>query len=275
MLRKTLKLLREMNESVRRMSVLEQRCHDNQVELRQMTWLLGMTGVLPAIPPKDLQIRVAGVYKPRFFEAGQGMIEDIEELLRNNDCPALSDAVNILDFGCGCGRLMIPLSFRVSPGKVTGTDIDPQAITWLKSHYPSFKDLDVNGIAPPTKYSDASFDFIYGVSVFTHLPEDMQQDWLKEMARIMKPGGLGLFTTHGERHFGVLAGPELRKLMKRGFYYKKGQPTAGLPKFYRSSFQTKAFVEREWGRWFEIIAIRENGIGKNQDAVLVRKRMDE
>jgi hypothetical protein len=33
--------------------------------------------------------------------------------------------------------------------------------------------------------------------VFTHLTEEMQQQWLKEMGRIIRPGGLFYFSMHG------------------------------------------------------------------------------
>jgi len=43
---------------------------------------------------------------------------------------------------------------------------------------------------PPMSYEDNMFDFVYSISIFTHLPEDMQFAWLQELQRITKPGGI-------------------------------------------------------------------------------------
>jgi len=254
-----------------RIRAVEETCSDVQVELNQAISLLNMQHGSIAIPPKHLQIRVAGIYNARFFISGKNMINDVERILESNG-ETLFKYGKILDFGCGCGRLMIPLGFMVSPEKIFGTDIDKNAIRWLESHYPSFQNLDVNRAKPPTKYSDGMFDFVYGVSVFTHLPEKMQNAWLEELSRILKPGGFGVFTTHGEKHYSKLAAPALSELMSRGFYYSIGSVTNGLPEFYQTSFQTHDYIERQWAKYFEVIAIQKEAIGKNQDAVLVRKR---
>jgi SAM-dependent methyltransferase len=271
MLRTRLNFVGDIFKIVARIRTIENMCSDVQVALNQVISLLNMKHGSLSIPPKHLQIRVAGIYNERFFTSGLNMINDIEDILKSNG-ETLSKYDKILDFGCGCGRLMIPLCFRVPPEKIFGTDIDKHAIRWLNNHCPSFQDLDVNRVKPPTKYSDGMFDFIYGVSVFTHLPEKMQNAWLEELSRILKPGGLALFTTHGEKHYSKLAAPALSELMTRGFYYSVGSVTDGLPEFYQTSYQTHEYIERRWAKYFEVIAIRKEGIGKNQDAVLVRKR---
>jgi ubiquinone/menaquinone biosynthesis C-methylase UbiE len=270
MLRKSMNLFREISTIIPRLKSLEERSADTHIELQQLLTLLSLKADIRAIPPKHLQIRVAGVYKPRFFESGQNLIDNMEDFLQANG-ESLFKADDILDFGCGCGRILIPLSFMISPRKIVGTDIDKQSIGWLKSNYPTFKALDVNKIKPPTKYADATFDLVYGVSVFTHLPEDMQHAWLSEMSRIIKPGGLGLFTTHGETFYSKLAGSALRELTDRGFYYSVGKLTDGLPEFYQTSFQSHDYIYREWAKHFDVVAIRREG-AKQQDAVLVRNR---
>ena len=43
------------------------------------------------------------------------------------------------------------------------------------------------------------FYFIYCISVFTHLSIDVGKKWLIELNRVVKPGGIILFTTSGEK----------------------------------------------------------------------------
>jgi 2-polyprenyl-3-methyl-5-hydroxy-6-metoxy-1,4-benzoquinol methylase len=268
---KPVKFFREVVKILPRLRALEERYSDTQTELKQFISLLSIKNEVPAIPPKHLQIRIAGAYNAGFFSSGRSMFNDIEDFLKSNG-ESFFKFNNILDFGCGCGRFLIPMSFLVPPAKISGTDIDEEPIRWLKNHYPAFKDLDMNGIKPPTKYANGTFDFIYGISVFTHLPEEMQHAWLEEMSRIIKPGGFGLFTTHGEKHYTKLPEPARQELAGRGFYYSVGELTKGLPEFYQTSYQTHDYIKREWAKYFEVVAIRKEGIGKNQDAVLVRKR---
>jgi SAM-dependent methyltransferase len=244
-----------------------------QVSAGQVTSLLQMKGLLPPIPPRHLQVRVAGAHYGEFFQHGTEMLGDFDRILKSEGSKVL-DFKNILDFGCGCGRFLIPISLRGDAARFSGTDIDPEAIEWLKQNYSGFRDLDVNSAAPPTKYADGTFDFVFSVSIFTHLPEDMQHGWLKELSRIIQPGGYGIFTTHGPGHFHHLKkNKDARvRLPRDGFYYDVRGQTDGLPDFYQTSFHTHEYIRREWSKYFEVISIHEKGIARDQDGVLVRKR---
>ncbi|MDB6064997.1 MAG: Methyltransferase type 11 [Pedosphaera sp.] len=250
---------------------VNERVDDLSVQINQIVSLLGLKYQLPAIPPKHLQVRVAGGYRAAFFELGKSMFQDLEGLLQNHGL-SMFQFNRMLDFGCGCGRFLIPMSHRMDPKKLSGTDIDAEAIQWLRANYPIFDDLDVNDCAPPTKYPDGTFDFVFSVSIFTHLPEEMQHAWLKELARIMAPGGYGIFTTHGEKHYPHLSAPARGQLLEKGFYYHVGGKTEGLPDFYQTSFHTHDYIRREWGRYFEIVALQKRGLADHQDTVLVKKR---
>lgn len=101
----------------------------------------------------------------------------------------------ILDFGCGCGRLIRHLPHRTG-ATLTGTDYNPELIRWCRQNLP-FGTFETNDLAPPLAYPDASFDFIYARSVFTHLPEDLQQQWIRAFHRVLRANGLLYLTMHG------------------------------------------------------------------------------
>src|SRR5205085_2658792 len=84
-------------------------------------------------------------------------------------------------------------------GSVTewhGSDINPRLVAWCASAMPHLR-MSLNPLEPPTTYREGRFEAIYAISVFTHLPEPLQHSWMRELTRILRPGGRLLFTTHG------------------------------------------------------------------------------
>lgn len=77
-----MKMAREILRIIPALRDLEQTYADAQIQLQQITSLLSMHHHTQfAVPPKQLQVRVAGAYKPGFFTFGRSMIADMEDLL--------------------------------------------------------------------------------------------------------------------------------------------------------------------------------------------------
>ena len=72
-----------------------------------------------------------------------------------------------------------------------------EPIRWCRRHL-RFAGFVSNDLQPPLRWPDETFAFVYVCSVFTHLEESLQHAWMRELRRILKPGGHLLFTTHGE-----------------------------------------------------------------------------
>jgi SAM-dependent methyltransferase len=242
--------------------------------LQQVLTLLRREANIPPPPPKHLQERVVGGYVPGFLESGYEVCRELDAAL----APAgrtLSDFRRILDFGCGSGRATRALKALHPRAELSGTDIDEEAIAWLAWNYPAVARFTVAPHRPPTSYADGAFDFVFGISVFTHLPQDMEREWLDELRRIAAPGAHLVLTTHGETHWGKLA-PEIRAVVERdGFYYGDFGVNYGrsiqLPDFYQTAYHSHDYVRREWGKRFEVLAITPLGMGRHQDTVLLRK----
>lgn len=229
-------------------------------------------GFLPP-PPKHLQVRIGGVYV-NFISHGHTICEQIDRHLTAVVGKGVSGFESVLDFGCGCGRVTRPTRRRLGPGpKLHGIDIDPEAIEWARANYGSLADFRVGPAMPPTTYAADTFDLIYGISVFTHLPEDMQFAWLDELRRITRPGGVLLLTTHGELF--LQRRPEWASdplAVRRGFVYRAGGDTPGLPGFYQDSYHSHEYIRREWGERFEVLHITPAGLDEWQDVVVLQKR---
>lgn len=107
----------------------------------------------------------------------------------------LGELEAILDFGCGCGRVARYWTSLEGP-EIHGCDVSREAVRWCAQNLPI--DARVNGPEPPAPYPAGKFDLIYALSVFTHLTEELQGRWIEELARIARPGGLLILTTHGD-----------------------------------------------------------------------------
>lgn len=97
---------------------------------------------------------------------------------------------NLLEVGCGEGRGIDWLLPRVS--QYTAIDKIEPVIGELKRKYPIAKFYSGN-IPPLSAFADNSFDSIVSFQVIEHIEDDKL--FLKEIHRVLKPGGLALLTT--------------------------------------------------------------------------------
>ncbi|MEP7290344.1 MAG: class I SAM-dependent methyltransferase [Chloroflexota bacterium] len=220
------------------------------------------------IPPEHLQVRVRGSSQDWLRIQAliyHGMKAEIEKHRK------LTSFERILDWGCGCGGIMRYLLDDVPAERIYGCDIDSEAIGWNKQFFigPSFT---WNIYQPPTPYESEYFDLIYGISIFTHLSEPMQFQWLKELRRLLKPGGIIAVSLHGEAitpgHFKPwVAGG-------KGFFDTDSEQRFEFAAYatidyYRSTFHTRAYVMREWSKYFRVLDYIERGINGYQDLVIL------
>lgn len=272
--------LQSFDSDLDSLDTLKTQLNDAEIQIKQIVSILHWEMNLPLPPPKHMQIRVVGKYDEHFIDSGMSFYPVLNRLLfpvRKE----LKDFQSILDFGCGCGRAIRGLATLLPNNKIYGTDIDEEAIAWLKKNYSKFGEFSVAPHTPPTVYNDQTFDFIFGVSVMTHLPEDLQFKWLEELSRITKHGGYVMLTIHGEKIYRSL-GKEVNNIMDtKGFlYYRPVGLNYGknisLPDFYQNTFHSHSYIRQEWEKYFEIIDIQvagqNQGLDNFQDSVLLQKR---
>jgi SAM-dependent methyltransferase len=124
----------------------------------------------------------------------------------------LDPSERVLDIGCGCGALALPLlEYLDSKSSYRGLDIDKGAIDWcrrkISARCPNFtfQHIDVrNGVYNPNgryesdNYSlpldDGMVDVILVKSVFTHLLPLSVDNYLSQVARLLAPSGRCLAT---------------------------------------------------------------------------------
>jgi 2-polyprenyl-3-methyl-5-hydroxy-6-metoxy-1,4-benzoquinol methylase len=228
-------------------------------KFEQIISVLNHEAQLPPLPPKHLQVRVVGGFVPDFIESGSRVYDEMNSVLKPVG-KQLKDFQYILDFGCGCGRIIRAMKTRLPHSIFCGTNIDNEAIKWLKKYYKKYGEYDINPYWLPSVYGENQFDFIYCISVFTHLPEDLQFAWLEELKRISKPGAYLICTTHGKKHYEKIRGGELEIILNKGFLYLhegKKAWTNRLPDFYQTAYHSTNYIRNKWSNWFSIIDIKE------------------
>ena len=155
----------------------------------------------PLTPPRGMMF----VGRGDFRETGEEYLETFVALggLTPND--------RVLDVGCGIGQMAVPLTAYLEGGSYEGFDIVGEGIRWCRQHitlrFPNFRfqladnfnrEYNPNGKQATADYrfpyADASFDFVFLTSVFTHmLPRDLER-YLSEVARVLDNGKTALIT---------------------------------------------------------------------------------
>lgn len=154
-------------------------------------------------------------------------------------CAKLSDAAStylfglrsdcrILDFGVGWGRLYRVLLNHVDPANLIGVDIDQACIDLCRQAMP-FGSFARNEARPPLPFDDESFEIAYAYSVLSHLAPEVSRAWLSDIRRVLRPGGLLVFTTLKTAHLDVW----------------RAQARDGVP-YYATCLEDAGFDHAEW-----------------------------
>lgn len=201
-----------------------------------------------SIPPFWLRVQVAGTIDAgEFYHSGVADAQTISGILRHRDVDIQSLAA-ILDFGCGCGRVIRHLPSKTQ-AELFGTDQSAKLITWCRSNLP-LATFGINRLEPPLDYPDGKFDLIYALSVFTHLPAQLQTKWMDEFRRLLRGGGYLLLSTHGEHQLGVLSDQE-KAMFRNGQLVVKRPGSAGSN--YCVSYHPETYVRDHLARGFDVI----------------------
>lgn len=192
------------------------------------------------LPPPYLRVLTAGAADPdAFLDIGRKAADEVAGFAEAHGL-ALGDA-DVLEFGCGCGRVARHLLARRP--RLQGCDVNPRLVAWCDENLPGR--YQVNAAAPPAPFPDRSFDLVYALSVFTHLTDEAARAWLKDLARLVRPGGLAMLTFFDER---LPAPDKVRADLQACGYAVRRQGAEGSNLFC-GYFTTAGFAERAAPEW--------------------------
>ncbi|MEX1019014.1 MAG: class I SAM-dependent methyltransferase [Litorilinea sp.] len=231
---------------------------------------------VPIPEPKRRKRVHGGTDENQFLTEGFTSYTKLQDVLQQFFSKNFGDYNHILDWGCGCGRVMRYLNGLTSTS-VTGIDIDADNISWCQENL-LFGNFQSVPLSPPTALASEQFDLIFGISVFTHLTPQMEVAWLAELARIASPGATLLMSVHSEQaicRIPHLTQPTYDQWMSDGFMdigVNTDLDDVVEAEYYRNTYHTHEYINQLWTRWFDIVGIIPGYIGNYHDLVVMQKR---
>ena len=244
-------------------------------------------------PPNSSIRKTAGKTIRSYYMSGVRSFLPIATCAQNEGV-RLDSNINVLDFGCGVGRQLLHFTRKYPAPAFFACDLDDTSIDFIKRSYPQVNSY-ASKFTPPLRYENGFFDMIYSVSIFSHLNMEDQVIWLKELARVTKPGGFCFLTTEGFstlKIFADLFGQDkdvLRSLLDRqGYIYReyddwqecvKSQNTlriatnmVGVERSYGNTVLSPKYIRQNWpAAGFAVRSIVEAIIDNRQDLIVLQR----
>ena len=203
-------------------------------------------------------------YYTESIETAQWVVDHVSKHIELKD-------KKLLDWGCGPGRVIRHLPMVVGNGcEYYGTDYNAKSIDWCSKNIANVH-FNTNSLESKLPYTDNFFDVIYGISIFTHLSEQLHHDWYNELFRVLKPEGIMFLTTHGDIFKVKLTDNEIEKY-NQGKLIVRGKVKEGHRTF--SAFQPNGFMETLFQNaeiLEHITPTPEKGKGLPQDIWIIKK----
>ena len=131
--------------------------------------------------------------RAEFFRTGEWHVNQVLSIIRARLHPTFAPA-RALDFGCGVGRLLIPLASRCR--EVTGVDVSPAMLEEAR------RNCDAAGVShvrlirnddDELTAVEGEFDFVHSYIVLQHIPVRRGERLVRELANRLAPNGVGVF----------------------------------------------------------------------------------
>jgi ubiquinone/menaquinone biosynthesis C-methylase UbiE len=108
------------------------------------------------------------------------------------DQAAIRPGLRVLDIGCGTGSLVTLIKRLYPDVDVVGLDPDPKALARgkRKAERAGVSIQFDHGFSDELPYPDASFDRVFSSFMFHHLQPEEKEGALREVRRVLKPGGV-------------------------------------------------------------------------------------
>jgi hypothetical protein len=249
---------------------------------------------LPGFPSAEVQAQFTGSSREQTLQEAFGVYTFIRDT-----CAALGRPLGVdsrlLDFGVGWGRFLRIFIRNIAAENLYGCDIDPDVLRLCRElGLPGNLDrIYPNGKLP---YPDGWFDAMYAYSVFTHLPEAVHLHWMRELARVSRPGCVFALTLEPRGFIDFVAGLGSRQDLQPGWHQKLATFAPRCPEFladfdngriaymptgggdhrdesvYGDAVVPLAFIEQNWSNDFKVHEYIDDPARFYQAMLVVQRR---
>lgn len=222
-----------------------------------------------AIPPAWLiQAFIGKPITDPFYASGRRLAQYFIELYERH-FKSYDQVDKVVDFGSGCGRVLSHLSHHEG---IYGIDLHKEAMQWMRLSMPKGHFFDgSNEFYLSSKVTDV--DFLYAISVLTHLDQKDETHCLRDWQKTVKKKGCLIISFRDESWvkryaYDALKDTILRNMQEgNGFYFGENKFWTGtFPEYYRDAYHSEEYIRERWGEFFtikEIINWKDAKINQN------------
>lgn len=207
-----------------------------------------------------------------YLDSAKEMVQSIEQFI------SLDTVSDLLDFGCGQGRLANGLKLtQKSVSSYLGIDTDINSVNWCKRWIESsdlrFSFVHLN--AKNDRYNPAggdlkslplaenSVDLVFLNSVFSHMLQSDVEFYLTDFSRVLKPGGGLYFTAFIEENVPLVE-------ENPGGYL--GRSSQGV--LHRVRYEKDHFMDLLKSTGFEKIEFKYREISRTEQSVVFARKLN-
>jgi 2-polyprenyl-3-methyl-5-hydroxy-6-metoxy-1,4-benzoquinol methylase len=150
--------------------------------------------------PKFLNANLNDDSLQDFFASGERHVAHVYSVIRASLRPDFQP-VQVLDFGCGVGRLVIPLAKRAQA--VVGVDVSSEMLEQARVNCERFSVVPERliNVSELGSLTPASFDLVHSFIVFQHIPVARGELILRQLIALIAEGGVGaIHITYSNTH---------------------------------------------------------------------------
>lgn len=198
-------------------------------------------GLCTAIAPSDQMLlhslgehRDAGAAVSQYFGVGLQQYYALAQAL--TPLHPETSPLRILDFACGFGRALRFLKFTAPGHTLHASEIQADALDFVRD---SLGIETLLSAADPADFSPSgNYDFIWVVSLFSHLPDTLFIGWLKRLAGLLSDDGLLCFSVRGASQLAAS-----KRLPADGILYERAREISPLDvDIYGTTYVSDAYV---------------------------------